>query len=93
MRGFGVPHYQHDCNYCVYLGSIKGVVEREEKIFDLYVREGVEPVGHVYIARFGHDAFEYLSAPNCVVKNGYPQDHPIAEAKRRDDKRRVKSES
>lgn len=59
--------YKHDCDNCVYLGSLNGAdfYYCQRKSFDVS-----------YIARYGDHGSEYISAPGCVMNNFYKEyDH------------------
>jgi hypothetical protein len=59
-----MANFTHDCDQCVSLGEYFST--EDEQMYDLYVC-GKASYGNSFIARYGNEPSEYMSAPYFVA--------------------------
>lgn len=80
------PTFTHDCAACQFLGKYKRSEWDDRAPDDLYYCPKTD--GGTVLARYGDDGPEYTSCPiPILLYAGYPYEHPLLEATRRQIKR------
>lgn len=79
-------HFTHDCDHCTPFGKYEWKGEK----YDLYVCVGGGILGNeCFIARYGNEGSEYMSASEDIVPIEHYEDrpegvgHPLVECKKR----------